>query len=664
MRIWADIYDSAGNRLGAGPVQNLTRISVTRALDGIGSIRASAILTDERAAALLQNERRIRLYVEHNNITRELGRGVIRQIRRNISEGGFSLEVDGPDDLDELTRYNTLLGRSYSGLSVAGVAAALAGIAGWSTLPTGADNIISARFDGASVFKALRELAEHQGLHIRRADLDKHIEIGPFGDSSGVRIQNAQSAEIETQFNDEIMLIDRLRIDQTSEAVANWIVPLGQGEGEAALTLAKTTRSSPYTVGQMIGPNGKTLYYLADQASIDLYGRIERVVTFKQIGAVSNSDADLVLAANALYDAAAAWLQRNSVRLDTYTCTARKPRKTIRPGQKIRLVYRGEILSEGRPYTYQDINAEFWVMEVTESVGESGHTIDLKLASIDREQQTAAQIVVGALESITIRNLRIQTYPNIRSFVYRREVDASHTATVPALLTETTTALNRAILSFSMRPFRSTASGAASGGGQAITSQAGGQTITSTSAGGGQVATSAGSGSHSHRVFAYTASAIPPTAARNYVGRLSDLVTVSPLILATSQAADIYTYDSANDHTHSVTIPLHTHGFVVPNHQHDITLPNHTHPQLYAIHDDNQSPDAVEIEINGVNVTTALGGPWSGSEEIRLDITEYLVNASGGLRQKHEIKFVPKAGQGEIEVTVELYETIQALALA
>jgi hypothetical protein len=615
MRLWIDVYDSSWNRVGDGPVITVTDASVTRLLDGPGTIRFDAMLTDKRAMTLLTNEARVILFQNVDGVTREMGRGIIRG--RRFREGrSKSLTFEAVDDLDELKRKNTGLARIYSNLSVSSIVSDLTGlVAGWTATTTGGATLTSMRFDGASVLKALQEITKQQGLHLRRGTGNRQVEVGAFGTDSGVRLTTPNQYHADQEDDTGIAWIESIEIEQDSEQVANWIVPLGQGEGESALSLRYSTRTSPYTI-QTTTINGRTHYYIADSASVSTFGQIERVATFKQIGAVSNTDADLQNASNALYDAAAAWLQRNAVRLDSYRVIVRKCRTTIRPGDKVRVSYKGIVTRMGEPFTYIDVESDFWVMEVREEWGAGGPDVALVLASVDRVAMDAAEIVVGALEEIEIRNLRVQTYPSVRSFVYRREVANGFPAIMPVVLTETTTQLNRAKVRVTSRPFRSTAAGGAAGG------------------------------NHDHRITAHgyygaLGAALPGGAALYQVSFLEEDGTNMTLYVPAIAVTD----------THSKTFT---------------TSGTHTHPQVYGISDDSSTPVSISVFVDGVNRTSALGGPWAGAGgtvTFEIDITQYLVNAVGGLRSAHTLEFRCASGQGEIEITVELYETIQAIAV-
>lgn len=657
MTLVGDVYNALDQKVGKGPLWSLTGATISRALDGAGSVTISAPGTEERAIDLLQNERRIKLYglqpgpVEDMETLRHLGTGILRNIKARTNPSGWTLDADGPDSLDLLKRKSTLLARIYSGLSVAQIAADLAALAGWTTVIDAAytSKMLQCRFDGVSVLRALQNLAQGQGLHLREGAADRTVEIGAFGQSSGLRLVNAAYAPVEIAANDNIMLIETLNVSRISEQIVNWLVPIGGGEGESAITLQHCTRVGPYAV-QQITVNGKTHYYIADAVSIAAYGQIEQVGTFKDINAISNSDADLEAAANALYDAAVAWLQRNKDRIDSYTATVHKVRSTVRPGDKVHLSYKGFIENEqGLIINYANVDSDFWVMKATERITLEGLSMDLELTNIDQVAQDVAMIVIGAIESIQMQQLSVKPYPTTSPFVYRREIDATHTAIVPIEISNGVLYLNQCRLYIKSRSFRVTAKAAATGD---VTTSAGGALATSSAAG----------GDHRHKVASQvriddsTAWSGSQAVIYNFA---QDSSGTSPanlglLIRGAGALADMYTEGASGAHTHSISIPSHTH----------------TVPSLvidFGIEDDNQFPDTVSIKVDDIDVTAALGGPWGAggsAVDTTIDITSYLVNAAGGLRQRHEVTFSCTGGQGEIEVTVELRTTVQSIAVS
>lgn len=643
MIIWCDIYDASGNKLGDGPVDSLTSVSIKRRLDASGTVELSFPLTDRRASELIQNERRVRVYVEHNEVVRELGRGIIRRVGKNDPESSSTITASGPDDMTELTFPSLGRNRAYADQSLTSIINDIVGEAsGWTATVDAGLGSHSVRFDGGNPLQALIQIAEEKGLHIRPSLTAKTIEFGAFGTATGlVAFGRAKNITDAVERNDSLLLVERIRIDEDTQNVVNWIVPIGGGDGDAAVTLKEAYEAGDRTIAngypydiQEVTINGRVEYVMSDSSSISAYGQIEKnPIVFNKIVPISNSKANLTLASEAVYDAAAAWLSRNSVKLTTYKINVKKPRTTIRPGDTITLDYKGYVLRQGSnaEYVFVDIRDDFWIMEVEERVSTSGISLSLSIATIDQHQQDISDVIVGAIEAIEINNTQIQPYPNVWGYVYQRQMDSSHSAVVPVRVDDSVLTVHRCSLFVTTRPFRTTASAAKSGGASSTTSAAGGE--------------------HRHQMFD-NGTLLSPGSPNDVAYTALDgdapggnSTVVHFQISGTGVEDELWTFGSSDQHTH------------------DITLPNHTHSLDYGINDDTDYPDTVGISINGVDKTDELGGPWGvgGSAiDIKLDIAEYIESA-GTFQQRHQIEFTCDSGQGEIEVEIEMQAIIQFL---
>lgn len=631
LKVHADIYDASGNKLGAGPIDSIVSVSLKRRLDGGGSFEMALPLTDKRAVDLIQNERRVRLYFYDGTAERELGRGVIRKKEVDVAESELSLFVSGPDDMVELTFPSCGRGLTYDNLSISTVVSGLVGLAsGWTASVDGGLGNHSTRIDGGNPLNALIRMAQQLGLHIRPALTTKTLEFGEFGTALGLRadgpVSNAQAVET----NDELLLVDRLTVVSDSNDIVNYIVPLGGGEGDAAITLEHSTRTTPYTI-QSTTKNGATIHYISDSTSITAYGQIEiNPLVYKNIVPISNSATGLERAANALYDAAVADLERLKDPLHTYRITVKKPRQTIRPGDKLPVRYKGVVERENsEQLTYVDIDDTFWIMTVDERISGDGVTLMLDVASVDRHQKDSIDTIVGALEEQQVRSVAIQPFFNKDSYVFKREISSDgsgYDAEVPIYTTDSILTMQRCLLRIKTRPFRATATGAASDGGSTETSTADG---------------------HTHTLFRLDSS--PPGG------------TPTTRKFTIYDGASTYFFEADTTASAPATFEPTTAG----SHDHDVTIPTHTHNLDYGITDDTTYPEDVRIKVNGVDRTTALGGPWgTTSTEVdeELDITTY-INAAATLQQEHTVLLSCDVGQGEIEVVVELIETIQSLGV-
>jgi len=414
MRILVDVYDPTGsNRLGPGPVLTCTSATVRRRLDGAGSLNLSGNLTDPRAGDLLQPERQVRVWIDSPEGMRDFARGIILDVRRNINARSFELSIDCADVLNAIARRTVRNGRQYVNQALSTIAADLITLVpGWTaSVESGiAANLHSARFTGTNVFKALLRLVEERGYHLRSGAAANVVEIGAFGTDSGLTFTNLMGTGQGILTNADLVLIESLDVAESSRTVGNWIIGYGAGEGAAALTLQNSTRTTPYTINT-ITDDGRTLYYLQDAASVIEYGQKEKVVVFKNIAPVTNTTTAKEAAANALYDAMAAWLQRNKDTVTSYRVRGVKVDRTIRPGDKIRLWYKGMVQRDGADYTYLEVDDTFWVLEVNERASDSGVMVDLVISTVDQMEQNAAEVVVGALEDIQVQSVSIKTFP-------------------------------------------------------------------------------------------------------------------------------------------------------------------------------------------------------------------------------------------------------------
>lgn len=631
MKLWVDVYSADGTRLGPGPITNVISATVTRVLDGAGSFSFDVPGKDGRALKLIDNKRRVRLFCDQFGVTRELTRGIVEKISARGNAASWTRAVDGPDNLAELKFESVLLGRKYDAQTTEAIVDdLLALVSGWTRYGNNT-NLVSARFDGASVLKTLQSLTQQQGIHLRERSAGV-LEIGAMGESNGLRAVNANPAGYGQ--NNKVLYIESLTQLDDSEDLVNWLLPLGGGRGDAALTLELSTRTAPYSIYSTTGPDGRTLYYLQDIASVALNGKVAKVGTFKDIVPISNVIEDQIAAANALYDIAAAWLDRYKIKYRSYGLTCRNAQVNILPGDKIRVRYIGVVNdTNGEMVNYVDVNEDMWVMEVRETYGINGIATTLKVATIDRYNQDTSEVLIGALEELRINNVAVDSYPTKAPYVYTRTLDSTHPAVVPLEFDNATARLVRCNMRLLTRPFQATVTAAASGGG------------VTTAAGGGQ--TSSAGGSHNHRMFVFNGGALGVTQ-RWYLCK--DSGGVGQNVDIGGPATDLYTFDAASDHTHSVVD--HTH-----------SVPAHTHPLDYGLHDDSEYPNTVRIAIDGVDYTAALGGPWGvGGTPVNTQIEiSTQVKANGNLQSRHEITITCDGGQGEVEVTLIPVEVIQSI---
>lgn len=616
MRLFAHILNPDGSRVGDGPLVTLRSASVTRALDGAGSVQIDVPGTDRRAVELLRNKRRTVVYTQgFDGQLREIGRGIIDDIDRGDTAAGWTMNASGPDILGELKYSNTLFKRSYNQKTISEITSGLIDImiewgwTGWSATGNGTTNLISARFDAATVLKALQQVVSQQGLHLRLGATGKSVEVGAFGTDAGLRIIAPKQAPPEIYENDDVALIERIKTKSASEDLITWLLPLAGGQNvDSALSLQYSNRTSPYTIQQMTGPDGRTLYFIKKQTAIDLYGTIPKVGTFKEISPLSNSDADIRNASNATYDAAVATLDRYSEPQEAYTLTVRKCTKTIRPGDKVHIQYQGDVEDEEGVFRYRDIDADFWVMKATERLGLEGGTLDLEVSNADRYHQDVAQVIIGSLESLSVSGVSVQPNFCLSPYgPYQEDIDSTHPVSIPLRVRDSIFELNRALLQIKTRPFRVNAKT---------------------------------TGAHNH-IFAFS-----PTPKPSTVGWTEEVI-------------------GFQDQFSSVTRYIAMKMDSVPSYGNSIYQTVFDNPPIdyqlnYGINDDTDYPDHVAITVDGVTVASGLDPSGTGLE-FEIDIAPQLQT---NLRSTHTIGITCTGGQGHVEVSFELYPNITPFKLA
>lgn len=601
MRVWAHIDNAAGNLVSAGPLRFIRSASVTRAMDGAGSIRLEVFGTDERALDLLQVERRVTLYVQNQQAgSRVMGRGIITSLGAQDTASGWTRSASGPDMLHGLKNISTGRALLYDNQQVQTIVAGLiAKVSGW-TDDCSVTDTFTVRYDGESILKALQALAEANGLHLRESlDTPGTLEVGAFGTVGDLRVMNKTRITQAAEENPDVAFIERFSVVDDSEAMCNRVVPFGAGLGESDQGLALATLSSPYTV-QNTTVNGQTIYYLEDATSVAAYGLKEKYLKIDNIAPLANSSTAQELAGNSLYQIAANYLTRRKDPQQTYRVTVRGLREHIvQPGDKIHVRYKGVVKNDdGVIVDYRDVNGDFWVLRVTERIGVEGYAMDLDVSNLDRYPDDPAEVIIGEMESLKLSNTRVKPYFNGDTTIIERMIDADHDVTQLIDFTDMVQRAVRVRLKLRTKPLRTPVD----------------EMLLMQSPGG------AGSGPWYYREL-------------NFLDAVSES-TQQVLIPTTIESDPI-----------QITTGLSA-------------------VSSWEITDDTVYPSGISISISGQSVS---GGPWglpATPLSTTIDVTSYFENAVGGLQQEHDIVVSCTDGRGIVELEIERYMVIQAIAVS
>ena len=160
-------------------------------------------------------------------------RGLIDRAEWLIDEAGPVLQVSGSSIARRLAWESTLLGRTFDGATLASAVGTLLAGTGWSTgaLDSPATTLL-ARFDGVPLWSALARVAETFGLHLREDPWNAQVDVGAFGASSGLVLQNVETVSPLLRENQRLAPVAKVAVLAESTEVWNRVIPLGQDERE------------------------------------------------------------------------------------------------------------------------------------------------------------------------------------------------------------------------------------------------------------------------------------------------------------------------------------------------------------------------------------------------------------------------------------------------
>lgn len=640
---WIDIEDSSGARIGKGPLRGSQFRHISR-LSAAGEFSFVVSAADPNIGALQEKRVAVCKYIDRAGDLQTFGGGVIDKITRSIQpDGSMVITVTGNDLAKELSY------RSVGNLDLSGGGTGVSdgpdqvmafAPAGW-TINNGSTltNVYSG-YDGETVLNALIGIGEHIGEHWRLG-AGRVIEwLGPSSTfpASGVRTVQHLNDPVAAETADDIALIASLEEESDAADLLSRVIPRGSGNGGAALTLAHATESPPSGYTLNTGAN-----YVKRDASETTYGRIERVLDFKNIGPLSNTTADIQAAANMLLQASVEHLRRYGMPQKFYRVGLAKVGQILQPGTTLRVVYRS--LVDG--LVKYDLDGTYIIVESERQITAEGiATTSMVISTIDRMPLTDSDYIATQAMNARVLSAHQQLGASVDTFTYRDELDNAKGASFRFWLGDEYTSIQRAVLRFRIQPLRSTVKSVA---GQSTTTQSGGG---STSGSGGGSSQTSGGGDHAHGVVILNGTS------GQTVRYQSGALWASggdggnhPQITLDSPA-----------HTHSVNIPSHTHS--TPDHSHSLT-PNIS--MQYGIFEESGANTLalanLIIKLNGgadLNSSVVdIGNGW-----YELDITDPLTDSAFRPNQENnEIAITTATAKtARIEAQITIRGVVQAVA--
>lgn len=700
-RLRADFKDAEGDPIGSGPVVDIIKASYSMGLDEIGTF------TLEVPAALpvardITSGTYMTLYREGEG---ELFNGIVHTPKVTVSERGeHILQIQGDGWARELVWANTLFGRRFSNTSIASAASTLLTGTDWSANTETASINLTAHYEGVSIWKALGHAAQQFGWHLREDPLARTVDLGAFGDDSGLIFQNTGHVEDDMG----IVPISKLVISDEQKDLWNRVIPVGSGEGVNRLTLKHSSRTSPYTIKSATGPDSETYYYIEDSTSATNHGTRVMPLSFPNVAPISNSDSEIENAANALYDLAAAWLSWHSEPYSVYDVSVVNLQHMVNGspqfelGDKVRLIYRGLTLdADGDTLVWIDVDTDVYILGFERSFTSSDiNAWRLTVSTVDQRVPTDADVLADTLDHMWAVQTSLKPFSYVEVAGPAVEsVDSTHDATLPIEYDERVTYLHLAELQVRKRRVKSNTKGAAAGGGE--TTEDGGvhtHTINASTTVNGGTPTSQGGSAHSHSILFHTTNGesfhwhqwaatnnLQPMTTWSHEQQFFTSLNGSTITdfgffigrKGTSHPTEALLTSGGNSHSHTIdadttqTEASHTHD--ISPHKHSINadttvasvahhhdLPLHTHSLTFGIFLGPAADDPdFAIEINGDDVTSELGGPWD--DDFTVDITPYLVDEDGHvLRQTNEVT-ISADELCDVEMTVRSFVTAYSI---
>lgn len=624
---WVDIEDSSGNRIGRGPLR-ASQFRHTSRLSAGGEFSFVVSAADPNLSALAEKRVAVCKYIDRAGTLQTFGGGVIDKIVRAIqTDGSLVITVSGNDLSRELSY------RSVGALDLSGGGAGVTdgpdqvmalAPAGWTITDGTTLTNTYAGYDGESVLSALIGVGGHIGEHWRLGSGRTVEWIGPASTfaASGVRAVQHINDPVAAETEDGIALITGLEEESDAAELLSRVIPRGSGNGGVVLTLASVTDSPP--TGYTLNAAGN---YIKRNASETTYGRIEKVLDFKNIGPISNTTADIQAAANMLMQASVEHLRRYGTPQKFYRVQLAKVGQILQPGTTLRTVYRS--LIDGA--VVYDLDGTYNIVEAERQITPEGiTTTSVVISTIDRMPMTDSDYLAQQSMNAKVLSAHQQLSASVDTFTYRDELDNSKGASCRFWTGDEYTSIQQALFRFRIQSLRSTVKSVA--GSSTTTSSGGGSTSGS---GGSSSPTSSSDGVHNHPVTSIPLSGSPSTLYTNG----------GSLYNASGTPKSFNTDNVGAGHSHTVSVPAHTH--TTPNHTHDLT-PNIS--MTYGIFEEGSGNTLVlanlVIKLNsGADLIASvvdIGSGW-----YQLDITDVLTDAV----------FRPSQTNNEITITTATAKT-------
>lgn len=469
-----DILNFSNQRVGPGPIATGIRWRYTQRLSRAGEWQFDVPAAEPRLTEATP-KRFLHCYDYIAGARRWLGGGALE--KRQVALRGSTPEMSlvGNDVLAELTRSTVRLEINWDSPYIG--AAMYTKImesapAGWTITVEGATPNLIARFVDESVLNALVTITNKTGQMFRLDPLIgfdgtvnfRRIKVFSAVEDSGIMATN-RAAPLSIERNINACLIEQIEQQEDAWSLINQAIPFGAGTGEARFTLYAAQQwpnglnvNTTYLATDFAGRSHGFVFNRAtntvtDVTSVTDYGNYASQVQFKEIGPISNTDADTVAAANTLLAATVEWLLNTSRPQYHYSLSVVGLRRQVYPGQSIRVV--AKEMRDGR--TPIDIDEDLIIQEVVNEVDTNGmRPVALTVATTREFATTDAQILAREIQKSLAYQAHPQLGPSENTISYREDIDDTYGGSFPFWLSRGTTQINSVIVRFKLDRLRST----------------------------------------------------------------------------------------------------------------------------------------------------------------------------------------------------------------
>lgn len=677
MRFWLEISSATGTRTGR--VDNALYWRHTARLDRAGSFEF-AIPAADATATLITNQQRVFCYGLVNGVVTELGAGIIERI--TTQQRGTNppvTVVSGDDILRELAIHRTVTGNATAYTDIPGstvIPDFLIDLATASFFPAAwtlggeiaTDSSVNARFGNESLLGALIGVSKVTGEHFRYGGSRTLTWLGPVGNfaASGVlATSNADPAGLDGVTS--TCLITSIEEVLDSYDLATVAIVAGAGGGEVQFSLLPVTEwpvgFEDVTSGTVtmtwtgdaangIDPDGDTWICRRNSSTLENFtqstasGYLIRSLVYKNIGPLSNTDADLTTAANFLLQAAYQEMRTRTAPQRTCKLAIAGLETALSVGTTLAVQARAVTEDDsGTKRTYINVERDDLIILETETqIDTAGiRTVGLTVSTADRWPDNNEQAVIDRLtESHTA--LILPQMSAIQDTVrYEEPIDDDYNAKLRFRLSNYVTVVNQVVLFFWVNPLRSTVKNISGGASSASTSDA--------------------EGSHTHTTPDHAHSTVIVDGSAFTLVANANLYTSGGIYYIGHEAGGssypVFTKLTGEGGTTSAAGASHSHGMAH----------THTSTGVYGVFEESGANtyaySDLEILVNG---SAASGTVTALDDGYMLDLTADLVDSANRPNQSSnivtvQVKAASMAGKS-IRVTAEIERrvTIQSIA--